>query len=422
MSSEAAAPIAAPAAAPATPPSTAAPAAPAAEAPSASEAFEKQFDLGEPASPPAGDTQVQPPAAPQSPPPANKKPGAQAAPPAKPAPAPEFEEVDGIKVPKFKSDKEFRGWGLGGYKKAKQLETDLATLQGKHSELEQRVPKTEAERQQLAAKLADVEKRHAEKELEIQYLNYEKSSDYKDKYEKPYHEAISRAHRDVSELTVTEEDRSKEADENGKYPAKERPARSSDFDEIYQLQLGAASKLAAKKFGPENVGIIMQHRAKIRELAESAVGALKHWKDTAATRTQEQETQSIQTRERVAGLWTQVNADIKTKNKDLFDERPDDKLWNEELSKGTAMADAYFSDRGKQSIEQRVVFDAHVRNRIAAFPALVSRMRKLESELAQANNDLTALRGSGPGKPEAGGPTPPVESSDGAMSEFDKRL
>lgn len=413
-------------AAPAAPtPPPAAPAAPAApgggdEPPSASDAFDKQFELDTPGTPPPAPAKPVAPAAP-----APAKPAAAPAKPAAPAaaaPAQEFEEVEGIKVPKFKSDKDFRGWGLGGYKKAKQLETELESLRSKHTELEQVVPRTQAEKTQLATKLAELEKKHNEVLSELNFANYERSPEYKDKYEKPFQDAYNRALRDVAELTVTEEDRSQPADENGKYPTKDRPAKPEDFDQIYQLQLGAATKLAAKKFGAEAASIVIGHRNTIRQAAEAAVNALKEWKANAAKRQQEMEVQSTQTRERMNSLWTQVNADIREKSKDLFQERPDDKEWNEALAKGTAMADAYFGDRSAQPMEQKVVFDAHVRNRVAAFPALVSRMRKLEAENAQLAKDLAELRGSGPGKPGIESPTPPVAESEGALAEFDKRL
>jgi Sec-independent protein translocase protein TatA len=170
------------------------------------------------------------------------------------------------------------------------------------------------------------------------------------------------------------------------------------------------------------VSIVLQHRAKIRELAEQAVNALKTWKETSTKRQQEMEAQTIQTRERMNSLWVQVNTDIKAKNKELFDERPDDKEWNEELAKGNQMADLYFSDRSNQTPDQRLIFDAHVRNRVAAFPALVSRMRKLESENAQLAKDIAELRGSGPGAPGSQSPNPPAGESEGAMAEFDKKL
>ncbi len=421
--------IAPPAASSTPPPASPSPAPSASpDGPSATESFETQFELDSPAAIPA----VAAPAAPTQPPvvkPANQpaKSGQQAA-PAKPAaaapavPTQEFEEVDGVRVPKFKSDKEFRGWGLNGYKKAKTLETELESLRSKHAELEQTVPRTQTEKTQLATKLADLEKKHNEVLAELNFSNYERSPDYKQKYEKPYQDAISRAYKRVKELTVIEEDRSQSADDNGKFPTKERPAKPEDFDEIYGLNYGAATKLATKKFGPEFAAGIMQHWESIREKAEAAVGALNEWKASGEKRQKEQETQSIQTRERVAGLWTQVNTDIKTKNPDLFGERADDKEWNEALTKGTQMADAYFSDRSTQPIEQRLVFDAHVRNRVAAFPALVSRMRKLEAENAQHVKDIAALRGSAPGAPSTQSPNPPAEESTGALDAFDKVL
>ncbi|HSS95603.1 MAG TPA: hypothetical protein VLK33_01160, partial [Terriglobales bacterium] len=180
--------------------------------------------------------------------------------------------------------------------------------------------------------------------------------------------------------------------------------------------------LANKKFGPEFAAGIMQHWESIREKAEEAVGALNEWKSSSEKRKQETEAQTVQTRERVAGLWTQINTDIKTKNPELFDERPDDKEWNEELAKGVKMADTYFSDRSNQPVEQRVVFDAHVRNRVAAFPALVFENRRIKAQLEQANKDLEALRGSAPGAPSSASPNPPAEESTGAMDMFDKKL
>lgn len=391
---------------------------------SADDAFDKQFSLDDgpapaPAAPAAPAPAKPTPAAPAKP---QKTPPAAPAKPGAPAPAPEFDEVEGVQVPRFKSDKDFRGWGLNGYKKSKQLEADLAALQTKYTELESKAPKTEAERATLAAKLADIEKRYAELDQQLKFSNYQISDEYKNNYEKPYHNAIARAHAKMAELTVTEEDRTKEPDENGKYPTRERQATPADFDEVYSLPEGAAAKLAAKKFGPELVATILNARERIKELGEKAVGAIKEWKEKGATRAKEAEAQAIQNRQQVETLWTQVNNDIREKNKDLYAEREGDKGWNEALAKGTAMADAYFSDRSQHPIGQKVVFDAQVRNRIAAFPALVHRMRQLEAEVAAKAKEIADLRGSGPGVPSPGDPTPGAVESEGAMAEFDKKM
>jgi len=399
--------------------------------PSATDAFDKQFDLDPPASPATPAPAAPSPApAPPKPGAAPAKPAAAAKPgaaPAKPgapaAPAPtEFDDVEGVQVPRFKSDKDFRGWGLKGYKEAKQLRQDLQALQAKHEEISAKVPQTETERKQLADKLAAVEKQFNEVQEELKYQNYQRSDEYKKNYEKPYHDAISRAHQEIAEFTVNEEDRTQAPDGDGKYPMKERQATPADFDEIYGMKLGPATKLASKKFGPEALPIVMNHYNAIRGLAQKALGALNEWKEKSAQREKDMATQRVQTAQQVEALWTQVNADIKAKNPDLFDERKDNKEWNENLAKGTAMADAYFSDRTNMPVQQRVVFDAQVRNRIAAFPALVGHVRKLEAELAQAQKDIAELRGSGPGAPQVESPTPQGGDSEGAMAEFDKKM
>lgn len=328
-----------------------------------------------------------------------------------------------MQVPRYKTDKEFRGWGLKGYKDLKQTKADMVALQTKYDELNGRVPQTEAERKQLAEKLAGIEKAHAALQEEVKFYNYERSSDYKTNYEKPYHDAIARAHRDMGELIAYEEDRSQPADETtGKYPVKERKATPQDFDEVYSQPLGLAARLAAKKFGTEAAAIVLQHRKDIRQLGEKAVAALQEWKDKGAQREKDNATQNVQITERRNGLWAQVNKDIQEKDKDIFGERADDKGWNDALAKGSAMADNYFSDRSAMPMEQKVVFDAHVRNRVAAFPALVYRMRQLEAELAKRDSDLATLKGSAPGKPGVEQVTPPAEDSDGAMAAFDKTM
>lgn len=387
---------------------------------SATDAFEKQFELGKPTSKPT------PPAAPAAPKPDAKagtpavKPGDK---PPKPEPKVEFDVEDGIEVPRYKTDKEFRGWGLSGHKKAKGLEGELTQLRTRFQELEQKVPKTEGERQKLAEQLEAIQKRHTELQQEVNYMNYERSAEYKEKYETPYHDAISRAHRDVRELTVTEEDRTQQPDGDGKYPTKERQATDGDFDEIYQMPLGPATKMAAKKFGQEAVSIVMQHRANIRQLAEKAVGALKEWKEKAGQREKDNEAQRLQTRERASNLWNQINTDIRDKNKDIFGKRDGDNDWNADYDKGTAMATDYLNNRGNRTMEQNLLFDAHIFHRVSVFPALLGKVQRLEAELAQANKDLTELRGSGPGKPGGGGGEAPADQEqNGAMDMFDKKL
>lgn len=430
---EVASPPAAPAAAPPTPPPSsppsAPPAAPAAapsgegEGPGSFDKFDTAFeDLGQDTPPPSGTP------APVRTPKAPAKPAATPA-PAKPAgttPPGEFEEVEGIQVPRFKKDSEFRGWGLAGYKKAKQLETDLNTLRAQHQQMEQEHPKTKQERDALAARLADIEKNFNETSEQIKYLNYERSSEYKDKYETPYRKAASAAYEAVKQLTVTEPDPTQPPNQDGSHPTRERPATEADFDEIYQLPLGPAAKLASKKFGPELVGTMMQHWHNIRTLAKDATNALKDWKEKASQREKAESDQKTIQEGQIQEAWTTVNKRMSEdpRGADLWAEVKDDKEINEAIGQGFALADRRFSnDYAKMSQMEKIVLDASIRHRVAAFYRLRVENQRLKAEHAQALKDLAELRGSGPGEPGTpGGGEQPAGESKGAMAEFDEKM
>lgn len=425
----AAPPTPAPAPAPAPSPSPA-PAAPAGGEgdPGSFDKFDTAFqDLDAPETPPA------PPAAPPTPPkgsaapkgtPAPAKPGAKPAAPA--PPQGEFEEVEGVQVPRFKKDNEFRGWGLAGHKKAKQLEGELAQLRTQYQQIEQEHPKTKQERDALAARLAEIEKQHNETVEQIKYLSYERSSEYKDKYETPYRKAVDTAYSDVKELTVTEPDPTQPPNQDGSQPTRERPATPADFDEIYQLPLGPASKLAAKKFGAESVATVIQHRNNIRTLAKAANEALADWKNKAKDREKSENDQRTIEESQIQDTWKSINKQMgeDSRGADFWGEVKDDKEINDALAHGFAYADRRFSGEFKKlSRMEQMVLDASIRHRVAGFYRMKVELARIKAEHAQALKDLAELRGSGPGEPgtPGGGETPSTEG-DGPMAEFDRKL
>lgn len=348
------------------------------------------------------------------------KPPAGQKPPAKPGEV-EYEEVEGVQVPKFKSDKEFRGWGLNGYKKATQLEKELNEFRAKHSELEKQIPTTKAEREQLATRLADIEKKYNEKEQEIKYLNYERSGEYLEKYQTPYKNAIKSAYSDVKELTVNEPDMSQQPDADGKRPMKERAATPEDFDQVYGLPLGAATKLANKLFG-ESASIVLQHRTQIRNHAQAAINAVNEWKSKAGERETKEKADAVTRNDFVTRTWAEVNTNLAQKYPDMFAPDPNDPEGNKKLEEGFRMADAFFSDRSSTPLDQRIVFDAQIRNRIASVPRLRWQRDTLKAENEQLKKDIAELRASGPGAPGGAGAPAGGGESEGAMASFDSKM
>jgi len=355
--------------------------------------------------------------------PAAAKPDDKGGKPAQPAHA-EFDEVEGVQVPRFKSDKEFRGWGLNGYKKANAIQKEADTLKQKITELERRPSTSGPEQQQLTSRISALEKQLQEKEDQIRYHNYEGSQEYVAKYQKPFYDGMNAAHSDVLELLVSEPDTS-QAPVDGKYPTKERQGTQSDFEEIYHLPLGPATKLAKEKFG-DAYGIVLQHRNSVRNLAKNAVNALNEWKTTSKQR-QEQEQQAATARSnQIESFWTQVNQKLSEdpRAKEWWGQETNDKEINEAIQRGLTMADQRFSDSyDKLSLQDQVILDAHIRQRVAGFYRRGVMISRIKAELDSIKERLAKYESGEPGKPAAGGEgAPQVGESEGPMSEFEKRL
>ncbi len=326
-------------------------------------------------------------------------------------------------MPRFKKDKEFRGWGLGGYKKAKQLETELNALREKHAAVEQQVPKTLEERNQLAEKLKALETSLNEKEDRLKYLNYEHSDEFKTKYEQPYQNAWKSLLTDIKELTVSVEDKTKEADIDGKYPMTDRPATRQDFDVIYNAPLGQATKLAHEKFGTA-AGIVLQHRAAIRQAATAATNALDEWKTKGAERAKQEEERSIRENAEIQTVWEDANKRTSEHphGKPWWGYEENDKEINDALDKGFAYADQRFSgDYAKLPMAEKVHLDAQIRHRVAGFFKLRVLLERANKELSAAKEELATRRGSSPGP--ANGDHSSTNTDDenaGAVDRFDK--
>ena len=91
---------------------------------------------------------------------------------------------------------------------------------------------------------------------EMRFIDYTKSSEFQDKYQKPYTNAWTRAEADLRELTVALED------------GNSRPATVQDLLLLANTPLGEARKLASAMFG-DAADDVMAHRRIVRELSPS---------------------------------------------------------------------------------------------------------------------------------------------------------
>lgn len=384
---------------PTAPPASTPPAEPLAQS------FDQTFPddgLDSPPSPQPPPPAEPPPAEPPETPPTGDKPKtepttAKVPPKETPPAAPEGDKPPEFTPPTVGKASEIRAWAARVGKWAEKMTSKADKLQAKLAQLESQPPKQAEDTANLAQELATAKKRLEQYENDIRLTKYERSQEYAEKYQKPYQDAISRAYREVKELLVSEPN--PDDPEN----PRERAATQADFDEIYGMPLGLATRTAKQKFGDAAM-IVLQHRQQIRQLAESAYAAVEEYKTKGGeveTQTKAQQVQHEQAMKRMFDMATEGHA---KRAPELFQERDGDDEGNELLTKGRNFAATVFSGNDGLTPQQVAFRDAMAYNRLAAYPRILRDLKKAQTELAESQKTIESLRSSGPGpvKPSAG--------------------
>lgn len=333
-----------------------------------------------------------------------------------PKPEPPTEAPKGLQEfdpPQVAKPSELRTWAKRMGSRAEQAERQLSQLNAKIRQLETQHPNVDVGA--LTKELADAKKRLDDYEGELKVTRYERSGEYKDKYEKPYQNAVKSAYNEVGELLVTV------PNPNDPDNPQERQATAQDFDEVYALPLGQAAKLARQKFG-DSAPIVIGHIKAIKGAAKAALDAIGEHKGKAAEFEQQETAQKRLIEEGRSRMFGEAVNAIVNKYPALFGERDGDSAWNENLNKGRSMADLAYSDRKTLTPAQSAILDAQIHARISAFPALRVENESLKSQLAAKDKEISELRGSGPGKPSSSAPKTESAGEMTMEAAFDKMV
>ncbi len=328
----------------------------------------------------------------------------------KPATQPASEPEDEFTPPQVGKPSEIRGWALRMGKKAKAATAEKVALEARIKALETAPPKQLEDNSLMAQRLAAAEKALQDREQEMRMTRYERSDEYRTKFEAPYKTAVSRAYREVKELLVSEP--------NPQDPdnPRERAATPADFDEVYNLPLGQASKLAKAKFG-DAAGIVMQHRQQIRGLAEAGYAAVEEYKSKGSEFENQTKAQQAQHAQGMLSMFNRAAEDYAKKSPEFFAPREGDAEGNELFQKSRAFAEAVFAGNDGLPPQTVAMRDARAFNWLSAYPRLARDVKKLRGELSEAQKTIESLRGSGPGKPKAGATATP-KKDEGWESAF----
>lgn len=286
-------------------------------------------------------------------------------------------------------------------KKVKALETQVT--EAKSSSL------AETERVQFQEKIDKLESKHKEYEDEIRFKSYEKSDEFKTKYEQPYEQAWTKHMHDLQGVTVL--------DDGGT----QRPMEAKDILDLVNLSLPDARKLATEKWGEFSQDAMLA-RKEIRDLFESKTKALDEARKTGADREKQFQENTKKWRD---GVQKQIKETWDTANKaaldspvngEFFKPVEGDDTRNQLLGKGFALVDEAFGKSPNDpnlTPEQRadiVRKHAAVRNRAAAFGPmkyLIAQLRKKLADIEKAHNEMkTSTPPAGGGKAAQGGGAP----------------
>lgn len=281
----------------------------------------------------------------------------------------------------------------------------------------------EQERTALTARVEAAEKRAKELEEHIRFVDYEKSSEFVEKYDKPYKSAWTRAMTELKELSVTD-------------PAtgNQRPITSEDMLELVNMPLPTAITTAKQIFG-DAAEYVMSQRNEIRKQFEAQSAALSDARKNGAehqTRMQEQiKNWHTQTEAQIKQTWEKANAAVleNPETGAFFKPREGDQEWNQRLAKGFQLVDSAFSSNPKDpklTPEQRKsIVERHsaVRNRAASWGPLKYENGQLKAKLEALEKQLKGYKDSSPG---VGSGTPsnrngqPMSARDAMMAGLQK--
>jgi hypothetical protein len=352
---------------------------------------------GKPADKPA---EVKPPDAPADKPKVGEPP-AEGAPPAEPAHEPNT-------VPELR-----KSYQALKKKAQEEYEPKIQTLEARVKELETSNP---AEVKTLQSRLEAAEKRRDELESEIRFTDYSKSTDFVEKYQKPYNQAWSKAMFEVTQLNRMQED------------GTSTKMTQDDFLELANTGLGEIDAKAEAWFpGSAARSRVMRHVEKVRELADSQSEALERARTEGAERSKLSEVERKASTEKTVKMLDEAHGAISKKWPQMFAPAEGDTEGNALLDKGEAMYQRAFHptpENAPKTAEEAIQLHALVRNKVRNHDRLALWLKTARAKIKELETELSQYEASSPnggiggGAPAGGGGI--VDELQAGLAELDE--
>lgn len=276
-----------------------------------------------------------------------------------------------------------------------QLKKKHAELELEHTKFKSKASEPDPEKKTLSERLAEREKRLNELEDEIRYAAYEKSSEYRDKYQTPFIEAYKAGRAKTASLSTT--------DEEGNI----RKGTGEDFDALMRIvDDNEAAEFAANTFG-NKASMVMYHRERVNELNNARTKAVEEYRSKGGERAKQMTEAQEKQRKEARDEYVKSVETATEKYPQWFKPEDGDDKGNELLDKGFHLADLAFNwgqpvrDGDKPlTPTQLAKLHAAIRNKAAGFDRLAYREKKHLSRIKELEAEIAKYKASEPGPGE----------------------
>lgn len=281
---------------------------------------------------------------------------------------------------------------------------EVSEWKSKYESLQKEVstPKENPKEKELSEKLSDREKRLQQLDEELRYTAYERSQEFKEKYEVPFQKAYSEGVELTESFQYKEPDKT-DATTGETIPGATRAGTKEDWYRFMMMDNAEANKFAHDHFGYDAAQMIQQRRDVIK-LTQSKAAALEEFRSKGAERDKARreafEKQAGEFRELFKR--TSQTALEDPKNSRWFKAEEGDLKGKEILEKGFEITDRGFSDTSKMTPQERAELHSAIRNRSGAFSYLKYLVQKQDGKIAELEKQLKEFEASEPGQPAKG--------------------
>jgi hypothetical protein len=246
----------------------------------------------------------------------------------------------------------------------------------------------------LKAEMDAIRKNAEELDTEVRYLNYTRSSDYKQKYETPLRDAWQTALGDIEGIRVTDED------------GTERDANHQDIMALLNVPVAKAAIIAQETFGPA-APEIMAHRRRLIELTQARDKSIAEWKEKGAQREVESKKQLESRQTRSRELFESQFADYEKTHTQLFGREEGDEDGNKLLDESDRLVRIALKGEGidadmgyDDKVDLITKAQAQVALRARAYGRERLRVIRLQQKVAELEKKVGKVRSSEPGQGE----------------------